>query len=447
MDAIVDDYNKHTFTRNEKEIIQALSDRAMLSIFRILRCRELSGYYPFFAEHDAELQTLQNECERKTSENLVLWYIEQAEKRAAQHDDILAGENLPAEDIARLLEIAVKLKHTPLIAVVPETLAYGLWKRVGTWNGVLAVANLQRHNKIQRIKAQNKFAIKNMSLEVLSEYDKQRVLETADGVIKFEKVCRYVKGRKRTPAKSEFTGDIVYTFSKIFGSFETGMVKLGVVEYHDPVQIDKQAMSYNMTPGQVKDFYRQERIKQIKIADAQKDKLKKEKDRGYFNVHLRRALRQIGATQTRKLDARNIDRSPEIREKYEEAFHKRRAENETEQRVLINYENCIKRLTDCNSMLIFSLQYSVKTGDLDERDKIRTKAQKSLSDFVMEIHPYSKEYLKGYLIMSNADGEHLGFHSTEEFGIDAMQLAELAGLRHINNVNVATYIGALIYMD
>jgi len=445
MDAIIDKYNPRMFSPNEKELIQSMSERALLSVFRVLRCNELGRYYPFFEERDGELRYLNNECREPMSGEFAMWYFMHAEGRAARHDDILNGENIPTDSLELLREISDKLEHTPIMAEVPEKLAFELWLKCGTWSGVLAAAGLSllEYDTIDQIR--HRFGIDNVSVELVRGKYRQRMMETENGVEAIEKVCSYVRETGKRPVKAEFLSDVRPVFFKIFGGLNQGMEQLGLLPRNTPPAVNKKLIN----PLQKKlNVERTRKKSSSRISKREFLKIKYDRqDKAFFYKHILIARNQTKGRQYELINPYNIAFSIEARELYEERLFKHYDKQWKKPPQLASFDYCRNHVLDYYNMFVFPIGYDIENAGIEELETSNAMALGALGDFFKRIRPYVSSYFSDYLLLTSAFDEHLNVHSIGECGLDAEALAGYTNLRYVNNASRVTYLGVLLFNE
>jgi hypothetical protein len=176
-------------------------------VFKIVLSKELHGYYPSYAAKDEALQSLRNAVGDKVAVKQLLDYFDKAEKdryvRPGARDD---------RELTETLKLLRGTRETPLMAELPYSAAYELWRRAGSWTGALTLAGLVPLRERLRIKALRRYAAANASAAHLPGNMRSKLSDETMGML--AQLCAAARRLRRAPSPRELPEGFLKTLRK-----------------------------------------------------------------------------------------------------------------------------------------------------------------------------------------------------------------------------------------
>jgi len=391
MQNATDPYNRKAFTPEERQIIGLLDERAHLAVFRLLRFYELVDYYPLFVERDNEYDILRSCVRDETTAELLLWYFRQAESRAALCDGILSGGEPPTVLFDELRTIAEKHGRTPLMAELPEQLAFDIWRQCGTWTGALQLAGMTALDNDARGMAREKYRYANASPKLIRGKYHDLMVTTLLGFEAVEAVCAYAHEKTRKSLRNSIPYSLYRAFESIFGDEYLGMMYLGIKLYVKPLPSKLKGTGPAAPAHQT---LTKKQVRKRRLTAAQKAQKKEQiaEDKLHWHENLERIFKRIGVS--RVCTDEPLD-------------------------------------TEYAHMVLFSAKYDL-AHSRDAGETVQTPA--SFQAILTELDKALFPYLNGYIILP--DGKH-----------DMDKLAAQIGRNDDSGDGGVTYYGALLYTE
>jgi hypothetical protein len=147
-------------------LIESTYERYAYSVFKIIRAMEISqNYAPMQRERKKAFKEL---CAVLVSVDFavqVLHYHVTAEKLRR-----ISNKARTSEQFRNAVQSLRRYGRTPLIAELPENIAYTLWNIGGSWAGALLLAKLEPLDKNEHWAAVRRYAVINARAELLPEH-------------------------------------------------------------------------------------------------------------------------------------------------------------------------------------------------------------------------------------------------------------------------------------
>ena len=191
-------------------------------LFRTLKTAEFSEYPPFKAEKKAVGKMLAKSFDNKRMATAVMELLIKNENNGSLTEPM----NNIDEKLAVIQVKAINLKRTPMIAELPEDVAFLLWRSCGSWRNVLYNAKLEPLESTELQLAQNKYMLDNASVDLLEKHIK-RTLPDGDRKI-LQGICDMAKSLERAPAKGEIETTVFKRMNKISGSWQATLMQMGL---------------------------------------------------------------------------------------------------------------------------------------------------------------------------------------------------------------------------
>jgi hypothetical protein len=191
--------------------LAALAEEALLKypqlIFKIVLSKELHGYYPSYAEKDRALQAFRGAMGDSAVAKQVLNYFDKAEK-----DRYIRKGAREDRELAELIKLLRGKREIPLMAELPYSAAYELWRRAGSWTGALTLAGIEPLRERLRLKALRRYAAVNASAANLPGNMRGKLSEETLDML--SRLCAVARRLRRAPSPRELPEGLLRNLRK-----------------------------------------------------------------------------------------------------------------------------------------------------------------------------------------------------------------------------------------